>query len=927
MAAGVATVKQVISGDTFVLVGAPKGGPPPEKQITLASLMSPRVAMKSLTKETEDEPYGWNSREFMRERLIGKEVEFKVEYSLGERECGWIKVKGGESASLDLLRKGLARVKSNRNPPCAHDIDELIAAENVAKEAKLGLWNDEPGSGLATIREITWGSTNAAALKTLYNDEKCKRLKAIVEYVRDGGCMRVMFADKWIYATVFVSGVACDGFKREQKEGSEDSVIVPEPFAAEGKFFAEIRVLHRDVEIRLENLDDNGDLYGSIYHSSGNIGVLLLKNGLAKVQEWSARLTESPAQLREAAKEAQSKQLRKWKNWVPSVQADEKEYSARVVEVLSGDCIIIHVPATTGATSAAGEKRVYLASIRCPRVGTRMKPDEPWSFEAREFVRKRLIHKTVKVVVEYIREPMSSASGAPPPPGSDTQGRMHFVTMTVDNDKSSISEQLVTAGLARTQQHRADDDRAENFDTLMEQEKVAEEQGLGVHGAEKNVPKHKINDLLGPSNTARARSFEDQLKRLPKADAVVEYIFNGGRFKLRLPSQNLAISFALGGIRCPQTARTGGPGQGPSRPGEPFSEEALRHARDTLMQRDVTVRIQQCDKGGNFIGALWMGKTNYGSEILELGYGCTMDYSLSFSPYKEEYVEAEKKAQASKLRVWSIPGAIAKHAGTADGADLEKALEEKLPVVTIGHINSVKDFFVQDASNNNAAITTVSKLLAAYKNQDSIESQFTPAGLPKKGDVVIAKFSLDDHWYRARVEGRDNASGDYNLTYIDFGNTETVSLIKLRRLPANVSLTACPPVGKQCGLSGLLEPTDMEDDAAQFFHDQTEGKILKCQVENIDNLTRRRQVVITEQEAAAASPNASSVNELLMRNGLARLDKKSNTKIFTRLKREEDAARKHRINVWTYGDVGDDDENDEDFPSLANGRRPSAAKA
>lgn len=37
------TVKDVVSGDTLVIMGPSRGGPPPEKRLTLASLIAPRM--------------------------------------------------------------------------------------------------------------------------------------------------------------------------------------------------------------------------------------------------------------------------------------------------------------------------------------------------------------------------------------------------------------------------------------------------------------------------------------------------------------------------------------------------------------------------------------------------------------------------------------------------------------------------------------------------------------------------------------------------------------------------------------------------------------------------------------------------------------------------------------------------------------------
>lgn len=62
----------------------------------------------------------------------------------------------------------------------------------------------------------------------------------------------------------------------------------------------------------------------------------------------------------------------------------------------------------------------------------------------------------------------------------------------------------------------------------------------------------------------------------------------------------------MGGVKCPQPARQV-PGH-PRRAGEEYAEEALQYSREMLMQRGVTLRVDTCDRGGNFIGILWYGK-------------------------------------------------------------------------------------------------------------------------------------------------------------------------------------------------------------------------------------------------------------------------------------------------------------------------------
>ena len=45
---GFGTVKEVLSGDTVVVMGAAKAGPPPELKLTLASLQAPRIGFRKV---------------------------------------------------------------------------------------------------------------------------------------------------------------------------------------------------------------------------------------------------------------------------------------------------------------------------------------------------------------------------------------------------------------------------------------------------------------------------------------------------------------------------------------------------------------------------------------------------------------------------------------------------------------------------------------------------------------------------------------------------------------------------------------------------------------------------------------------------------------------------------------------------------------
>lgn len=110
-----------------------------------------------------------------------------------------------------------------------------------------------------------------------------------------------------------------------------------------------------------------------------------------------------------AEKAAKDKRLHIWKDYVPARPSEE--LSGTVVEIASADAIVVRM--TSGES-----KKVFLSSIRPPPRKDRpvgedgktvrakdFRPlyDIPWMFEAREFLRKKLISKQVKVVVDYVQ--------------------------------------------------------------------------------------------------------------------------------------------------------------------------------------------------------------------------------------------------------------------------------------------------------------------------------------------------------------------------------------------------------------------------------------------------------------------------------------------------------------------------------------------
>uniref|UniRef100_A0A8C0GIE1 Staphylococcal nuclease and tudor domain containing 1 n=1 Tax=Chelonoidis abingdonii TaxID=106734 RepID=A0A8C0GIE1_CHEAB len=475
----------------------------------------------------------------------------------------------GENIAESLVAEGLAsrREGIRANNPEQNRLAEL---EDQAKVAKKGTWSE--GTGSHTVRDLKYTIENP---RHFVDSMHQKPVNAIIEHVRDGSVVRALLLPDYYLVTVMLSGIKCPTFKREA-----DGTETPEPFAAEAKFFTESRLLQRDVQIVLESCH-NQNILGTILHPNGNITELLLKEGFARCVDWSiAVYTRGAEKLRAAERYAKERKLRIWRDYVaPTANLDQKDkqFIAKVMQVLNADAIVVKL-------NSGDYKTIHLSSIRPPRLegeGTqdknrKLRPlyDIPYMFEAREFLRKKLIGKKVNVTVDYIR-PASTATETVPAFSERT-------CATVAIGGINIAEALVSKGLATVIRYRQDDDqRSSHYDELLAAEARAIKNGKGLH-SKKEVPIHRVADISG--DTQKAKQFLPFLQRAGRSEAVVEYVFSGSRLKLYMPKETCLITFLLAGIECPRGARNL---PGLVQEGEPFSEEATVFTKELVLQREV----------------------------------------------------------------------------------------------------------------------------------------------------------------------------------------------------------------------------------------------------------------------------------------------------------------------------------------------------
>ncbi|KAJ1417805.1 Tudor domain [Sesbania bispinosa] len=976
-------VKAVPSGDCLVIVAvaSSKPGPLPEKTITLSSLMAPRLARRGGV----DEPFAWESREFLRKLCIGKEVTFRVDYNVPSisRDFGTVFL-GDKNVAMLVVAQGWAKIREQgqQKGEVSPYLTELLRLEENAKQEGLGRWSKVPGAAEASVRNLppsAIGDPSNLDAMGLLAANKGVPMEAIVEQVRDGSTVRIYLLPEFQFVQVFVAGIQAPQMGR--RGAVSDTVVESElttddtngdapgeprppltsaqrlavsasaaetaadPFAHEAKFFTEMRVLNRDVRIVLEGVDKFSNLIGSVYYPDGesakDLALELVENGFAKYVEWSANMMEEEAKrkLKTAELLAKKNRLRMWTNYVPppsnSKAIHDQNFTGKVVEVVSGDCIIVADDSIPYGSPLA-ERRVNLSSIRCPKMGNPRRDEKPapYAREAKEFLRTRLIGRQVNVQMEYSRK-VAPTDGSVVPSGAADSRIMDFgsvflsSTGKVDSDDApssvpsagsqqtgvNVAELVIGRGFGTVIRHRDFEERSNYYDALLAAESRAISGRKGIHSA-KDPPVMHITDLTTTS-AKKARDFLPFLHRSRRIPAVVEYVLSGHRFKLLIPKETCSIAFSFSGVRC--AGRN-----------EPYSDEAIALMRRKIMQRDVEIEVETVDRTGTFLGSLWESRTNVAITLLEAGLAkLQTSFGSDRIPDFQLLEQAEQSAKKQKLKIWEN---FVEGEEVSNGANVENKQQEVLKV-TITEVLGGGKFYVQTVGDQKVA--SIQQQLASLNLK---EAPVLGAFNPKKGDVVLCYFHADKSWYRAMVvntpRGPVESSNDmFEVFYIDYGNQEEVPFSQLR--PLDPSVSAAPGLAQLCSLAYIKIPNLEEDfgqEAAEYLSELTlnSGKEFRAKVEERDTSGGKvkGQGTGTILSVTLVAVDAEiSVNAAMLQEGLARLekrnrwDRKERQLAVDNLEAFQEKARTSRCGMWQYGDIQSDDEDTAPPLRKAGGRK------
>jgi len=870
-------VKEVRSGDTLIVTGPPTQCPPVEVQITISGIIAPRLARRG--GETDDAPYAWAAREHLRQLVIGKPIDFSTDGNFGDRQFSTCYFNG-QNLALGLVTKGLVQVKDKGSGP---EFEALQDAETEARANGLGVHCDAPNE-FATRPEVDREFDVKAWHRKLPQGQP---LTAIVEWVRDPCTLSCLIVPEFKQILVSLSGVAGPRILRATEEGGQ---AVPQPFYYQAKHITESLMLNRNIELHIESVEGNGTAVGSILTSEGNIAEELCRRGFAKVVEWSAKESASGANyLRKCEAEAQKGGLGLWNGVDMSAVAaggGNSLQSVQAVEVRSGDTVMVR---TQGS---AEPLMVSLASTNAPRmVGNRQRQegqsDAPYSVEAKEWLRSNVMNgDKLMMRVEYTR--------------MIGENERAFVSL-YNSKNQNLATKLIAAGLATCQKHRDNDERSEEFTQLMNSEAEATNAKRMMHSG-KPAPEHRGNNMS--ETPAKAQSFLPSLQKQGNGQpCVVEYVMSGSRFKLVMPRESCTLTFALSGVRTPSHG-------GGDKTAQPFGNEAVAFTKRVATQRDARVEFDGVDRGGTFLGQMFLdgGKTNVAVELLKQGLGWMDERSASRSPYFAQMEAANESAKAARIGIWEKYDE--QLAQEAEAAGSQMTLPDRVQV-SVQHVTNGSNFWVHIDGDEGRRMLEMKAAQFAARGDFGAPG---PGGRFRSSQYCLALF--EGEYYRAKVLER-LPEDKYKVHYIDYGNTSTVSVSDMQEFPAEH--IARPEMAWSCKLAHVDAPeisAEYGRDAAGFLEDMVMRGDVSLVAHIVDNYQGELKVMLYPSDNLTDS---ASINAQMVETGCVRLATgRKAGKIPDDLYNAQETAKKDRRALWEFGDSRADDSDEERRPRRWN---------
>ena len=900
-------VKGVQSGDTIIISGKlPKNGALPEElSLTLIGVFAPKIGNSS---KLNEEAFSFESREFLRKLLIGKVVQYKVDYTHNERKFGHILYEN-KNINAEILKNGFAKIaylpKGHEKLYETELWSDIKEAEKEGKEKKRGMYADSSDNKthIRNLSNLSDSEEDKKKVEEAINSNK--EIDAIVEYVFNCAIVSVYIPQWSCFAKVNLRFVSIPSNVKEQE------------LFKKGKAYCERMCLSKDIKMKIFDFDQNNNLLCDIIvpDKKQSLSELVLKEGYSKSFTGGNKNPKiynlSDINLARAAEgEAKSKRLGVWKDAVIvesktlKKDAEDDLSDAKCIMVNSGDSLTV-------LNKKKEEIRIFLSNLKAPalaKFGTD-EQNKPWSFQSRDYVRKKLVGKNLKCDLDYIHTINQETTKVKGPQGNKSSRRvMKFYTVYYQNEKDEtqcINIELIENGLANLTNYKIEEGNpSREFDSMIKAEQEAKKHKVGLFSP-KAPPLCNYSDLMTSGKTKK-KEFINFLIGLENLKCVVDYCFSANKFKLRIDEKQVMIPFGLIGVKSFTNDKNN----------SSLFQKHFKISHDfvvnTILQRDGVCDIIQADKVGNYFGNFFFEGKNFGTLLIEKGLAVCNERSsdIGKNKYINEMREAEKKAKEKKIGLWEDEGVAKLLKGDSFGeSSSEKKFEQINKDIKIRITDQIDfdKFYCNFLPNK--TLDKIEKVLADYDEEIRKPENLS---LPiKNGTLCAAKFPDDNKYYRGLVKKFNKEKKEFEIEFIDYGNIEIVKLNDLIKLDGEIS--SLPPQAMYCEMAYLqyskMTMRKAVDKFPDFVDFDNELNAKLCYNYNDDAELKHGLIVFKEGSDMKKTYHAD-----LLKYGYAKLNRNKDLPEYMKpLDPIEKEAENKELGVWDDNEEIDYDQNEDDM--------------
>ena len=900
-------VKGVQSGDTIIISGKlPKNGALPEElSLTLIGVFAPKIGNSS---KLNEEAFSFESREFLRKLLIGKVVQYKVDYTHNERKFGHILYEN-KNINAEILKNGFAKIaylpKGHEKLYETELWSDIKEAEKEGKEKKRGMYADSSDNKthIRNLSNLSDSEEDKKKVEEAINSNK--EIDAIVEYVFNCAIVSVYIPQWSCFAKVNLRFVSIPSNVKEQE------------LFKKGKAYCERMCLSKDIKMKIFDFDQNNNLLCDIIvpDKKQSLSELVLKEGYSKSFTGGNKNPKiynlSDINLARAAEgEAKSKRLGVWKDAVIvesktlKKDAEDDLSDAKCIMVNSGDSLTV-------LNKKKEEIRIFLSNLKAPalaKFGTD-EQNKPWSFQSRDYVRKKLVGKNLKCNLDYIHTINQETTKVKGPQGNKSSRRvMKFYTVYYQNEKDEtqcINIELIENGLANLTNYKIEEGNpSREFDSMIKAEQEAKKHKVGLFSP-KAPPLCNYSDLMTSGKTKK-KEFINFLIGLENLKCVVDYCFSANKFKLRIDEKQVMIPFGLIGVKSFTNDKNN----------SSLFQKHFKISHDfvvnTILQRDGVCDIIQADRVGNYFGNFFFEGKNFGTLLIEKGLAVCNERSndIGKNKYINEMREAEKKAKEKKIGLWEDEGVAKLLKGDSFGeSSSEKKFEQINKDIKIRITDQIDfdKFYCNFLPNK--TLDKIEKVLADYDEEIRKPENLS---LPiKNGTLCAAKFPDDNKYYRGLVKKFNKEKKEFEIEFIDYGNIEIVKLNDLIKLDGEIS--SLPPQAMYCEMAYLqyskMTMRKAVDKFPDFVDFDNELNAKLCYNYNDDAELKHGLIVFKEGSDMKKTYHAD-----LLKYGYAKLNRNKDLPEYMKpLDPIEKEAENKELGVWDDNEEIDYDQNEDDM--------------